>query len=99
MSQDGWTQPLQHDAGYANAYANHAIFWPVCGCPPMSSKCADLRRPVAGGHSRTPFGYLGVKLSLPTVSMAAASVVAGIPNSAVSSRSLFISIIGATWSS
>jgi hypothetical protein len=33
----------------------------------MSSKCADLRRPVAGGHSRTPFGYLGVKLSIPTV--------------------------------
>ena len=45
---------------------NHAIFWPVC-VSPMSSKCADLRRPVAGGHSRTPFGYLGVKLSLPTV--------------------------------
>jgi hypothetical protein len=65
----------------------------------MSSKCADLRRPVAGGHSRTPFGYLGVNLSLPTVDGGRIGGGGMNPNSAVSSRSLFILIIVATCTS
>ena len=93
MSQDGWTQALQHDAGTPT----HTPTTPISGrfagvrrCHQNALTCAGRSLVATPGPRSAIWG--SSCHSRP--SMAAASVVAGMnPNSAVSSRSLFILII------